>query len=51
MQYIFMKCKIIVVGDFNLEPSDPKLESFFDLNDMTNFMKSKTCFKTAQAPA
>ena len=37
---------IIVIGDFNLEPTDPKLARFLELNDMANVMNSKTCFKS-----
>ena len=37
---------IIVIGDFNLEPTDPKLARFLELNDMSNVIKSKTCFKS-----
>ena len=38
---------ILVVGDFNLEPTDPKILPFLEWHDMTNVMKSKTCFKSA----
>ena len=38
---------ILILGDFNLEPTDPKIVNFLELNDMTNVIKSKTCFKTA----
>ena len=37
---------IMVIGDFNLEPTDPKAVNFLELNDMSNVIKSKTCFKT-----
>uniref|UniRef100_A0A7M5XKN3 Endonuclease/exonuclease/phosphatase domain-containing protein n=1 Tax=Clytia hemisphaerica TaxID=252671 RepID=A0A7M5XKN3_9CNID len=37
---------IIVIGDFNLEPTDPKLVRFLELNDMANVMNSKICFKS-----
>uniref|UniRef100_A0A7M5XFX2 Endonuclease/exonuclease/phosphatase domain-containing protein n=1 Tax=Clytia hemisphaerica TaxID=252671 RepID=A0A7M5XFX2_9CNID len=37
---------IIVIGDFNLDPTDPKVARFLELNDMSNVMKSKTCFKS-----
>ena len=36
---------IIVLGDFNLEPTDPKMTRFLELNDMSNVIKTKTCFK------
>ena len=39
---------IIVVGDFNLEPTDPKMAQFLELNDMSNVIKAKTCFKTSK---
>ena len=37
----------IVIGDFNLEPTNPKLSNFLDLNNMANIMNCKTCFKSA----
>ena len=39
---------IIIVGNFNLEYTDPKISSFLDLNDFKNIMKSKTCFKSTR---
>ena len=39
---------IIAIGDFNLEPTDPKITNFLELIDMENVMKAKTCFKTTR---
>ena len=39
---------ITIIGDFNLEPTDPKVLNFLELNNMTNIIKSKTCFKSKQ---
>ena len=36
----------MILGDFNLEPTDPKISNFLEINDMTNIIKSKTCFKS-----
>ena len=37
---------IIVLGDFNLEPSVPKMDSFIKVNEFTCLYKKPTCFKS-----
>ena len=39
---------IYICGDFNLEPTDPKLRNFLEFCELTNVMKSKTCFKSTR---
>ena len=39
--------KIVIIGDFNLEPTNPVLSNFLELNCMTNIVKSKTCWKSS----
>ena len=36
---------IIIIGDFNLEPSDTTLKHFLDSNGLHNLIKGHTCFK------
>ena len=35
----------IIMGDFNLQPTVPVLEDFLSSNNITNLIKSNTCFK------
>ena len=35
----------LILGDFNLEPTDPALMGFLDSNSLTNLIKANTCFK------
>ena len=35
----------LTMGDFNMEPSDPFVTSFFDGNSLINLIKKKTCLK------
>ena len=35
----------IIIGDFNLEPSDTTLKHFLDSNGLHNLIKGHTCFK------
>ena len=35
----------IKLGDFNMEPKNPKLESFMNSFNLYNLIKSNTCFK------
>ena len=35
----------IIIGDFNLEPSDTTLKHFLDSNGLHNLIKEHTCFK------
>ena len=37
--------RIIVMGDFNLEPTDEPIESFCNSYQLYNLVKEKTCFK------
>ena len=35
----------LIMGDFNMEPSDPSLKAFLNSNNLYNLIKSNTCFK------
>ena len=35
----------LILGDFNLEPTDSALMEFLDSNSLTNLIKTNTCFK------
>ena len=35
----------LIMGDFNMEPSDPFLKAFLNSNNLYNLIKSNTCFK------
>ena len=35
----------LILGDFNLEPTDSALMGFLDSNNLTNLIKTNTCFK------
>ena len=35
----------IIIGNFNLEPSNTTLKHFLDSNELYNFIKGNTCFK------
>ena len=35
----------LILGDFNLEPTDFALMGFLDSNSFTNLIKTNTCFK------
>ena len=35
----------LIMGDFNMEPSDPPLKAFLNSNNLYNLIKSNTCFK------
>ena len=37
--------KIVIMGDFNLEPTDEPIESFCSTYNLYNLVKEKTCFK------
>ena len=37
--------KIVIMGDFNLEPTDEPIESFCNTYNLYNLVKEKTCFK------
>ena len=36
----------IISGDFNLEPTNPDLFEFLELNTFSNHVKNKTCWKS-----
>ena len=36
---------LLIMGDFNSDPSDEQVESFCDSYDLHNLVKEKTCFK------
>ena len=35
----------LIMGDFNIEQSDPSLKAFLNSNNLCNLIKSNTCFK------
>ena len=35
----------LMLGDFNLEPTDSAIMRFLDSNSFTNLIKTNTCFK------
>ena len=35
----------VILGDFNLEPSNPSIVSFMNSQNLFNLVKSNTCFK------
>ena len=35
----------LILGDYNLEPTDSALMGFLDSNSLTNLIKTNTCFK------
>ena len=35
----------LILGNFNLEPTDSALMGFLDINSLTNLIKTNTCFK------
>ena len=35
----------LIMGDFNIEQSDPSLKAFLNSNNLYNLIKSNTCFK------
>ena len=35
----------LIIGDFNIEQSDPSLKAFLNSNNLSNLIKSNTCFK------
>ena len=35
----------LIIGDFNMEPNNRMLKSFLDSNNLTNLIKTNTCFK------
>ena len=43
--------KILLIGDFNAEKTEPCLESFLYEHDLQNLVKENTCFKSAENPS
>ena len=35
----------VILGDFNLKPTDPRMMTFVNEHDLINFIKNNTCFK------
>ena len=40
--------KILLIGDFNIETTEPCLESFLYEHDLQNLVKENTCFKSVE---
>ena len=43
--------KVLLVGDFNTEISEQRIESFLYMHELCNLVKEKTCFKNMQNPS
>ena len=43
--------KILLIGDFNAEATEPCLESFLYEHDLQNLVKEHTCFKSVKNPS
>ena len=43
--------KILLIGDFNAETTEPCLESFLYEHDLQNLVKENTCFKSVENPS
>ena len=43
--------KVLLVGDFNTEISEQRIESFLYTHELCNLIKEKTCFKNMQNPS
>ena len=43
--------KRLLIGDFNTEISEPRIDSFIYEHDLHNPVKEKTCFKSAENPS
>ena len=42
---------ILLLGDFNTEPSDTALSNFCEIYNLKNLIKDKTCFKNPEKPS
>ena len=49
--YIGNYDNILLLGDFNLEFSEPCLNDFCDINNLKNLVKEPTCFKNPDNPS
>ena len=43
--------KVLLIGDFNAETTEPCLESFLYEHDLQNLVKENTCFKSVENPS
>ena len=43
--------KRLLIGDFNTETSEPRIDSFIYEHDLQNLVKEKTCFKSVENPS
>ena len=43
--------KVLLVGNFNTEISEQRIESFLNTHELCNLVKEKTCFKNMQNPS
>ena len=43
--------KRLLIGDFNTETSEPRIDSFIYEYDLQNLVKEKTCFKSVENPS
>ena len=43
--------KHLLIGDFNTETSQPRIDSFISEHDLQNLVKEKTCFKSVEKPS
>ena len=43
--------KHLLIGDFNTETSEPRIDSFIYEYDLQNLVKQKTCFKSVENPS
>ena len=43
--------KVLLIGDFNIEVSEQRVESFLYMHEFCNLVKEKTYFKNMQNPS
>ena len=43
--------KLLLIGGFNTETSEPRIDSFVYEHELHNLMKEKTCFKSVHNPS
>ena len=43
--------KRLLIGDFNTETSESRIDSFIYEHDLQNLVKEKTCFKSVENPS
>ena len=49
-QYLKNYEKLLLLGDFNAEDTEPILSEFWEQHEANNIMKNKTCFKNLNRP-